>query len=180
MEDNVIFKTSVFGFDKKEVIEFLTLMCERNAETIDSVNKLQAELEGCKQENEKLRADNEKLFDDNRALKKSEDDLKNTIDALNAKVNELEERTAAFDEIEGAEEKANQLMMDSLRYSESCIKKAREVTASINLSTKTKIDKAKSCLNGVSDDFKNLTGKLQDSISEISEKLADLSSGLEE
>ncbi len=180
MDNNIIFKSSTFGFDKKEVINYISLISEKNAEKIAELNKLQTEIERYRQENERLKADNEKLFDDNKSLVKSIEDEKKKSDALNERIAELEEVIENFNEIEGAEEKANKLMMDSLRYSESCIKKAREVTASINMTTKNKIDQAKTCLNGVSDDFKTLSGKLQDSITEISDKLSDLSSGLEE
>ena len=180
MDNNVIFKSSTFGFDKKEVIKYISSICEKNAENIAELNRLQTEIEKYKQENEHYKADNEKLFDDNKALVKSIEDEKKKNDALLSRIEQLEEQVDAFDEIEGAEEKANQLMMDSLRYSESCIKKAREVTASINSSTKNKLDKAKVCLNGVSDDFKALTGKLQSSIDEISHRLSDLSNGLDQ
>ncbi len=180
MDNNVIFKSSLFGFDKKEVIDYIALLCKKTAENVAELNELQEEIEKYKQENKSLLANNEKLIYDNSALVKNIDDEKKKSNELAEKIAALEEKVAEINEIEGAEEKANQLMMDSLRYSESCIKKAREVTASINLSTKNKLDKAKNCLDGVSVDFKTLTGKLQDSISEISDKLSNLSSGLDE
>lgn len=180
MDNNIIFKSSAFGFDKKEVINYISELSQKNAENIAEINKLRTEIERYKQENEKLRADNEKLFDDNKSLVKSVDSDKEVIDSLKGRIAELEEKVSAFDDIEGAEEKANQLIMDSLKYSEACIKKAREVTTSMNVSTKNKIDRAKNCLNGVSDDFKLLSGKLQLSISEIADKLSDLSNGLDE
>ena len=43
-----------------------------------------------------------------------------------------------------------------------------------------KIDKAKNCLNTVSSDFKSLTGQLEQSITEISQRLAELSKGLDD
>ncbi len=180
MEENVIFKSATFGFDKKEVMNYIASLCEKNAENISKINELQSEIEKCKQENKNLCADNAKLFDDNKALAKCVEESKKTTEALNAKITDLEEKMSKFNEIEGAEEKANLLMMDSLKYSEACIKNARKVSASLNLSTKNKIDKAKSCLNTVSDDFKSLTDRLESSISEISARLEVLSDGLDE
>ncbi len=179
MQNNVIFKSSTFGFDKKEVMNYIASLCERNAENVKQLNLARNELQNFAQENEKLKRDNVLLFEDNKVLNQSVQDLKSTIETLQKEVAELNEINAKIAEIEAAEEKANKLMMDSLKYSESCINNARQVSASISLSTKNKIDKAKTCLNTVSDDFRTLSSKLEISISEISDRLSALSDGLE-
>lgn len=180
MEGNVIFKTSTRGFNKKEVMEYIASLCEINASNVSALKRMQSEVQKCKIEKEELSIENQRLADENKKLSEILEESKKIIDELNAKIAELSERTSKIDEIEGAEEKANKLMMDSLRYSESCIKNARKVTASINLSTKKKISKAKDCLDMVSGDFKSLTDQIEVSISEISQRLANLSDGLEE
>ncbi len=173
MEGNVIFKTSTRGFNKKEVMEYIASLSEINASNVAALKRLQGENERNAGKIDFLSDENQKLSDDKKALEAEIDELKKTISGLNEKLSKI-------DEIEGAEAKANKLMMDSLRYSESCIKNARKVTASINLSTKKKITKAKDCLDTVSGDFKSLTDQIEVSIAEISERLANLSDGLDE
>ena len=180
MQENVIFKTSAFGFDKREVMAYIASLCERNASTVERINSLNSENQKIKQEKDNFEEDNKKLSDEVEMLKNEIEEYKKTINSLNVRIDELAEKSSKMDEIEGAEEKANRLMMDSLRYSESCIKNAQKVSESINISTKNKIDKAKSCLNTVSSDFKSLTGQLESSIAEISERLATLSKGLDD
>lgn len=180
MEGNVVFKTSTRGFNKKQVMEYIASLCEINASNVSALKRMQSEVQSFKSENEKMCDENLKLADENKALAEKVEESKKIIDELNAKIAELSDKASKVDEIEGAEEKANKLMMDSLRYSESCIKNARKVTASINLSTKKKISKAKDCLDTVSGDFKSLTDQIELSISEISQRLANLSDGLEE
>ncbi len=180
MEGNVIFKTSTRGFNKKEVMEYIASLCEINASNVSALKRMQSEVQEIKSEKEELIIENQKLAEENKMFAELIEDSKKVIDELNAKIAELDEKASKVNEIEGAEEKANKLMMDSLRYSESCIKNARKVTASINLSTKKKISKAKDCLDTVSDDFKSLTDQIEMSISEISQRLANLSDGLEE
>ena len=180
MQENIIFKRASFGFDKKEVMAYIASLCEKNA-------GINAELENANSEILKYKKDyidacNEmkRLSDEVSFLKTEIEDYKQTIENFSAEIAELSEKNAKIDEIEGAEEKANKLMMDSLRYSESCIKNAQRVSESINISTKNKINKAKNCLNTVSDDFKNITGQLELSIAEISDRLAKLSKGLDD
>ena len=180
MHENVIFRSAAFGFDKREVMDYIAALCERNAETVRRLNAANEKIEKCKHENENSLEDNKKLREENKSLAEEIEGHKKTIEELNQRISELSEKTSRYDEIEGAEEKANQLMMDSLRYSESCIKNAQRVSESINISTKNKIDKAKSCLNTVSSDFKSLTGQLEQSITEISQRLAELSKGLDD
>ncbi len=180
MEGNVIFKTSTRGFNKKEVMEYIASLCEINAANVETLKKAKADVQKLLDENEALRAVNTKLSEDNTNLTNSLSDANQKIEELNNELSELNEKASKVDDIEGAEEKANKLMMDSLRYSESCIKNARKVTASINISTKKKINKAKDCLDTVSGDFKSLTDQIELSISEISERLANLSNGLED
>ena len=180
MEGNVIFKTSTRGFNKKEVMEYIASICEINAVNVDALKKARADAENLFNENEGLRIANNKLSEENAALTGSLAEANKLIDELKEKLSDLDEKASKVDDIEGAEEKANKLMMDSLRYSESCIKNARKVTASINMSTKKKINKAKDCLNTVSGDFKSLTDQIELSISEISERLANLSNGLDD
>ncbi len=180
MEGNVIFKTSTRGFNKKEVMEYIASICEINAVNVDALKKARADAEKLFNENEGLRIANNKLSEENAALTGSLAEANKLIDELKEKLSDLDEKASKVDDIEGAEEKANKLMMDSLRYSESCIKNARKVTASINMSTKKKINKAKDCLNTVSGDFKSLTDQIELSISEISERLANLSNGLDD
>lgn len=173
MEENVIFKTSAFGFDKKEVISYLAEISANNAEKSSMIDKL-------RRENDSLSNEIETLKSEKDALQKTVEDLNSTITALNETVEELKKKAEKIDDIEGAEEKANRLMMDSLRYSESCIQNARKVSASISMSTKTKINKAKDSLDAVSDDFKNLTEQIEVSITTLSDRLARLSSGFDD
>lgn len=180
MEGNVIFKTSTRGFNKKEVMEYIASICEINAVNVDALKKTRADAEKLFNENDALRIVNNKLSEENATLASSLAEANQKIEELNRKLSEFNEIASKVDDIEGAEEKANKLMMDSLRYSESCIKNARKVTASINMSTKKKINKAKDCLNTVSGDFKSLTDQIELSISEISERLANLSNGLDD
>ncbi|MBQ7957382.1 MAG: hypothetical protein IJ279_05030 [Clostridia bacterium] len=180
MHDNVIFRSAAFGFDKREVMEYISSICEVNAENIRRLNGANAEIAKCRQESENFRNENAELVAKNKALEEEIAENQKLIESLNEKITELTEKAEKVNEIEGAEEKANQLMMDSLRYSESCIKNAQRVSESLNISTKNKIDKAKSCLNTVSSDFKSLTGQLEQSISEISQRLAELSKGLDD
>lgn len=180
MEGNVIFKTSMRGFDKKEVMSYISRICEINAANVDALERVTKDAKKLFDDVEILRSANNKLSEENEKLEKSLADANKMIDELNGKLTELNERATKVDDIEGAEEKANKLMMDSLRYSESCIKNARKVSASINMSTKKKINKAKDCLDTVSGDFKSLTDQIELSISEISERLSNLSNGLED
>ncbi len=180
MEENVIFKSSAFGFDKKEVISYIAEISANNAEKTGMIDKLRRENASLTSETESLRSENAKLSEEKAALAKTVEELSSTIDALNSSIEELNKKVDKIDDIEGAEEKANRLMMDSLRYSESCIQNARKVSASISMSTKTKIDKAKDSLDSVSDDFKNLTEQIEVSIATISDRLARLSSGFDE
>lgn len=173
MEGNVIFKTSTRGFNKKEVMEYISSLCEINASNVSALKRMQSEVQKIKSEKEELNVENKKLAE-------MVEESQKTIKELNAKIEELSEKALKVNEIEGAEEKANKLMMDSLRYSESCIKNARKVTSSINLSAKKKITKAKDCIDTVSGDFKSLTEQIEMSISEISQRLANLSDGLED
>ncbi len=180
MEGNVIFKTSMRGFDKKEVMAYISRICEINATNVDALERVTKDAKNLFDDVENLRSVNQKLTEENACLSNSLADANKKIEELNRMLDELNERASKVDDIEGAEEKANKLMMDSLRYSESCIKNARKVTASINMSTKKKINKAKDCLNTVSGDFKSLTDQIELSISEISERLSNLSNGLED
>ena len=180
MESNVIFKTSMRGFDKKEVMAYISRICEINAVNVDTLEKVTADARKLFDDVEALRLANEKLSEENSKLSNLLSDANKKIEELNCALSEEKERASKVKDIEGAEEKANKLMMDSLRYSESCIKNARKVTASINMSTKKKINKAKDCLDTVSDDFKSLTDQIELSISEISERLSNLSNGLED
>lgn len=179
MQDNIVFKTSSFGFNKREVMEYIASLCEQNAATLERLTSADAKIAKCNKEKEEIAIKNSNLAEENSALLKEIAEYKSVIENLNKRIEELTTKTSKFDEIEGAEEKANKLMMDSLRYSESCIKNAQLVSESINISTKNKIDKAKTCLNTVSNDFKSLTGQIELSISEISERLATLSKGLD-
>lgn len=179
MHDNVIFRTAAFGFDKREVMEYIASICEVNAENIRRLNGANAEIAKCRQESENFRDENSELLEKNKALEEEIVEKEKLIESLNDKIAELAEKAEKLNGIEGAEEKANQLMMDSLRYSESCIRNAQRVSESLNISTKNKIDKAKNCLNTVSSDFKSLTGQLEQSITEISQRLAELSKGLD-
>ncbi len=180
MQENIIFKSSAFGFDKKEVMAYIASLCEKNAAINGELDAANFEISKCKQDYLDVCDDKERLSAEIDSLKNEITECKKTIANLNAIIAELNEKSAKYDEIEGAEEKANKLMMDSLRYSESCIKNAQRVSESINISTKNKIDKAKNCLNTVSVDFKSLTGQLELSIAEISDRLAQLSKGLED
>ncbi len=180
MQDNIIFKSSAFGFDKKEVMAYIASLCEKNAATNDALNTANSEISKYKQDYLDSYCEQKKLSEEVAALKTEIENYKKTIENLNSQIAELQEKSAKYDEIEGAEEKANKLMMDSLRYSESCIKNAQRVSESINISTKNKIDKAKNCLNTVSVDFKSLSGQLELSIAEISDRLAKLSKGLDD
>lgn len=180
MQDNIVFKSSAFGFDKKEVMAYIASLCEKNAATYSELDVAKSEVLKYKQEYSDVCSEKESLSSEIDSLKSEIEEYKKTISNLNSVIAELNEKGAKYDEIEGAEEKANKLMMDSLRYSESCIKNAQRVSESINISTKNKIDKAKNCLNTVSVDFKSLTGQLEVSIAEISDRLAKLSKGLED
>ncbi|MBE6782393.1 MAG: hypothetical protein E7536_00070 [Ruminococcaceae bacterium] len=180
MQNNVVFKTSSFGFNKREVMEYIASLCEQNAATLERLSSADAENAKCIKEKDEMAVKNSNLMEENNALLREIAEYKSTIESLNKRIDELVKKTSKFDEIEGAEEKANRLMMDSLRYSESCIKNAQLVSESINISTKNKIDKAKTCLNTVSSDFKTLTSQIEVSISEISDRLAVLSKGLDD
>ena len=187
MEGNIIFKTSMRGFDKKEVMAYIAEICQINAMNVDALERVTADAKNLFDEVETLRLANAELVKQNSDLTNSLseandkiDELNEEISKLNGELSDLNNKASKVDDIEGAEVKANKLMMDSLRYSESCIKNARKVTASINMSTKKKINKAKDCLNTVSGDFKSLTDQIELSISEISERLANLSDGLDE
>lgn len=180
MHDNVIFRSAAFGFDKREVMEYIASICEVNAENIRRLNGANAEIAKCNQGCEKLRNEYAELLKKTNTLEEEIAEKQKLIDSLNEQISELSIKAAKVNEIEGAEEKANQLMMDSLRYSESCIKNAQRVSESLNISTKNKIDKAKNCLNTVSSDFRSLTGQLEQSITEISQRLAELSKGLDD
>lgn len=180
MEENVIFKSSAFGFDKKEVINYIADISAKNAEKNAENERLCRENSVLSGEIESLRAENVKLSEEKVSLLKTIEELSSTISSLNVRIEELNAKAEKIDDIEGAEEKVNRLMMDSLRYSESCIQNARKVSASINMATKTKIDKAKDSLDAVSGDFKNLTEQIEVSIATISDRLARLSSGFDE
>ncbi len=180
MEDNVIFKSSAFGFDKKDVINYIAEMSEKSAERAEENERFRRENEALTDENVGLRLENSKLANKNSELLKTIEELNSTVASLNAHIEELNAKVEKINDIEGAEEKVNRLMMDSLRYSESCIQNARKVSASINMSTKTKIDKAKDSIDAVSGDFKNLTEQIELSIATISDRLARLSSGFDE
>ncbi len=180
MEENVIFKSSAFGFKKKAVINYITELSGKNAEKNEENERLRRENSTLASEIESLHAENEKLAEEKASLSKTAEELSATIESLNSRIEELSAKAEKIDDIEGAEEKINRLMMDSLRYSESCIQNARKVSASINMSTKTKIDKAKDSLDSVSGDFKNLTEQIEVSIATISDRLARLSSGFDE
>lgn len=180
MEENIIFKSSAFGFDKKEVINYISEISAKNAEKTAAIEQLSHENSVLVSEAETLRSENIRLSEEKTALNKVVEELTATIASLNSHIEELNKKAEKIDDIEGAEEKANRLMMDSLRYSESCIQNARRVSASINMSTKTKIDKAKDSLDSVSGDFKNLTEQIEVSIATISDRLARLSSGFDE
>ena len=180
MQENIIFKSSAFGFDKKEVMAYIASLCEKNAATYDALKVANSEISKYKQDYLDVYCEKKKISEEIDSLKNEIEEYKKTIENLNAQITELTEKSAKYDEIESAEEKANKLMMDSLRYSESCIKNAQKVSESINISTKNKIDKAKNCLNTVSVDFKSLTGQLELSIAEILDRLAKLSKGLDD
>ena len=180
MEENIIFKSSAFGFDKKEVINYIAELSAQNAENAEENQRLRGENATLSDEILSVRLENGKLVNEKAELSKTIEELNSTIASLNSRIEELNAKAEKIDDIEGAEEKINKLMMDSLRYSESCIQNARKVSASINMSTKTKIDKAKDSLDAVSGDFKNLTEQIEVSIATISDRLARLSSGFDE
>lgn len=180
MEENIIFKSSAFGFDKKEVINYISELSAKNAENAEENQRLRSENTALADEILGVRSENGKLINEKAELAKTIEELSSTITTLNSRIEELNAKAEKIDDIEGAEEKINKLMMDSLRYSESCIQNARKVSASINMSTKTKIDKAKDSLDAVSGDFKNLTEQIEVSIATISDRLARLSSGFDE
>ncbi len=180
MEENIIFKSSAFGFDKKEVINYIAELSAQNAENAEENQRLRSENAALSDEILSVRLENGKLVNEKAELSKTIEELNSTIASLNSRIEELNTKAEKIDDLEGAEEKINKLMMDSLRYSESCIQNARKVSASINMSTKTKIDKAKDSLDAVSGDFKNLTEQIEVSIATISDRLARLSSGFDE
>ncbi len=180
MEENIIFKSSAFGFDKKEVINYIAELSAKNAENAEENKRLRSENAVLSDEMLGVRLENGKLVNEKAELSKTIEELSSTISSLNLQIEELSAKVEKIDDFESAEEKINKLMMDSLRYSESCIQNARKVSASINMSTKTKIDKAKDSLDAVSGDFKNLTEQIEVSIATISDRLARLSSGFDE
>lgn len=180
MEENVVFKTSAFGFDKKSVINYIADLSVKSAEKTDEISRITELNASLSRENESLKNENSKLMSANSDLLSTVEELTKTISSLNTHIDELNVKVSKIDDIEGAEEKANRLMMDSLRYAESCIQNARKVSASISMSTKTKIIRAKDSVDSVSDDFKALTEHIEASIAAISERLGKLSNGLDE
>lgn len=180
MEENIIFKSSAFGFDKKEVINYIAELSARNAEIAEENQRLRSENAKFSDEMVAIRMENEKLLNEKEAFSKTIDELSKTIASLNSRIEELNAKVEKIDDLESAEEKINKLMTDSLRYSESCIQNARKVSASINMSTKAKIDKAKDSLDSLLVDFKSLTEQVEVSIATISDRLVRLSSGFDE
>ncbi len=180
MEENVVFKTSAFGFDKKSVIDYIADLSTKSAEKNNEISRISNLNAVLSSENESLKNENSKLASANSELMKTVEELTKTISSLNSHIDDLNIKVSKIDDIEGAEEKANRLMMDSLRYAESCIQNARKVSASINMSAKTRIIRTKDSVDSVSDDFKALTEHIEASIATISDRLAKLSSGLDD
>lgn len=180
MEENIVFKSSAFGFDKKEVINYIAELSAKSAEISEENQRLRSDNAKLSDEMVAIRLENGKLVNEKDELSKTIDELSSTIDSLNSRIEELNAKVEKIDDLESAEEKINKLMTDSLRYSESCIQNARKVSASINMSTKAKIDKAKDSLDSLLIDFKSLTEQVDVSIATISDRLARLSSGFDE
>ena len=101
MEGNIIFKTSMRGFDKKEVMAYIAEICEINAMNVDALERVTTDAKKLLDEVETLRIENAELIEENTRLTSSLsiandkiDELNNEVTGLNTEVAELNNEVA--------------------------------------------------------------------------------------
>lgn len=124
MEDQGIFHSSMFGFDKQEVLKYVDGMIEKSKETETKLKKqaddMKTELDAAKTELESSRAKLKELEES--AAKTTEDSSvhSKTIEERDARIRELEQRrAAACAENETLKKKMDDMGEKSRKYDEA-------------------------------------------------------------